>query len=81
LSQADTPIDKLIPRFQEIAVPVLLVWGYDDDIIPLACGLRLHHDIPGSQWVSIKKCGHITQEEKPSETVMEISRFLSCSGK
>lgn len=73
--------EEIIRKLPEIAVPVLLLWGYDDEIIPLVYGLKLHHDIPGSQLVSLKQCGHIPPEEKPSETVAEVTGFLNSLSK
>lgn len=70
-------IYEILRNLAEITVPVFLVWGYDDEVIPLAYGLRLHHAIPGSQLVSLKQCGHIPPEEKPSETVEKIASFLN----
>ncbi len=69
--------EEIIQKLPKISVPVLLLWGYDDEIIPLAYGLKLHHDIPGSRLVSLKQCGHIPPEEKPDETVNEMAKFLN----
>lgn len=69
-------IDEVIRKFPDITVPVLLIWGYEDEIIPLAYGFKLHRAIPGSQMVSLKQCGHIPPEEKPRETGAAISAFL-----
>jgi pimeloyl-ACP methyl ester carboxylesterase len=68
---------EVIPKLAEITIPVLLLWGYGDEIIPLAYGLKLHRDIPGSRLVSLKHCGHIPPEERPSETVNEMAKFLN----
>lgn len=69
-------IEDMIRRLREIRVPVLLIWGYEDEIIPLAYGFKLHRAIPGSQMVTLKRCGHIPPEEKPGESLAEIAKFL-----
>ncbi len=69
-------IEAVIRKLPQIRVPVLLIWGWDDEIIPLAYGLKLHGDIPGSVLVSLKGCGHLPPEERPEETLAEINRFL-----
>jgi pimeloyl-ACP methyl ester carboxylesterase len=69
-------IFELLQRLREITAPVFLLWGYDDEVIPLAYGLKLLHAIPGSRLVSLRQCGHIPPEEKPSDTVAEMGRFL-----
>lgn len=69
-------LDEIIRQLRQIKVPVLLIWGWDDDIIPLSYGFQLHRDIPRSRLVSLKQCGHIPPEEKPEETLAEIKKFL-----
>lgn len=69
-------LEEIIRNLRQIAVPVLLLWGWDDDIIPLSYGFQLHRDIPGSRLVTLKHCGHLPPEEKPEETLTAIKKFL-----
>ena len=43
--------------------PVLVVWGAQDALTPIALGNALHEGIRGSEMVTLDKCGHIPQVE------------------
>ena len=49
---------------QYINQPTLIVWGEDDQVIPIKNGYKLHEAILHSQMVVLRDCGHIPQEEK-----------------
>jgi pimeloyl-ACP methyl ester carboxylesterase len=57
-------------------VPVLVVWGEEDEVVPLKVGRNFKRDIPGSELVILPKCGHIPLEEEPQETTRIIKLFL-----
>jgi pimeloyl-ACP methyl ester carboxylesterase len=69
-------IDELIDRYSEITVPTLIIWGREDEIIPLENGIRLHRAIKNSQLVIFDRCGHDPPEECPKEVLEAIQRFL-----
>jgi pimeloyl-ACP methyl ester carboxylesterase len=48
-----------------IQQPTLLLWGENDQEIPLADGERLHEEIPGSRLIVFLNCGHLPHEEYP----------------
>jgi pimeloyl-ACP methyl ester carboxylesterase len=48
-----------------ITQPTLLLWGENDQEIPLADGERLHADIPNSRLKVFLECGHLPHEEYP----------------
>ncbi|HKP83240.1 MAG TPA: alpha/beta hydrolase [Pyrinomonadaceae bacterium] len=48
-----------------ITQPTLLLWGENDQEIPLADGERLHAEIPGSRLIIFLECGHLPHEEYP----------------
>lgn len=79
---------QLVPPDQEeisagygrLRIPVLLLWGRQDGIVPLFQGSRLKAAIAGSKLEVIEECGHNPQEEKPEETFAIIDRFISGGG-
>lgn len=51
------------PRLSEIDMPVLVVTGDDDRIVPTEESLRLAQDIAGAQVEVLQACGHVPHEE------------------
>jgi pimeloyl-ACP methyl ester carboxylesterase len=66
--------------YGDLRLPVLLLWGRHDRIVPLFQGQRLAEAIPGSRLAVLEGCGHNPQEEKPAETFALIDRFVSAEG-
>jgi len=66
----------LVGRFGEIAVPALVIWGRDDQIVPPEHAERFGRDLPGARVVTYDGCGHWPQYEKARETALEIERFV-----
>jgi pimeloyl-ACP methyl ester carboxylesterase len=58
-------------------VPVLIVWGSSDPIIPVRHGERAHEAIPGSQLEIFDGVGHLPQLESPGRFVAVLERFLN----
>jgi pimeloyl-ACP methyl ester carboxylesterase len=59
------------------AVPVLIVWGADDRIIPVSHGKDAHDHIPGSRLVVFENAGHLPQVEEPLRFVLTLEEFLT----
>jgi pimeloyl-ACP methyl ester carboxylesterase len=59
------------------AVPVLIVWGARDRIIPARHGEEAHAHIPGSRLEVFEDVGHLPQVEAPLRFVLTLERFLS----
>jgi len=59
------------------AVPVLIVWGKDDRIIPVSHGEDAHRHIPGSRLEIFEKVGHLPQIEAPLRFVLTLEEFLA----
>jgi pimeloyl-ACP methyl ester carboxylesterase len=69
-------VDEIIDQTVNLKIPVLIIWGEDDRILPLESGQRLHEDIKNSELVIIPGSGHDPHEEKPAETIQAITDFL-----
>jgi len=73
---AKIEIEALIAQYQTIKVPVLIIWGKEDDVVPLEVGEKFQRVIPNSQLIVLPRCGHIPPEEKPPATREAILNFL-----
>ncbi|MCL6258195.1 alpha/beta hydrolase [Aquiflexum sp. TKW24L] len=75
-------LDRLTTRkpydvdFEKLTMPVLIMWGENDNWIPLSNGERLAEAIPGSKLKIFENAGHVPMEEIPTETVSEYLSFL-----
>ena len=60
-----------------VNIPTRIVWGRQDQIIPLECGQMFQKAIPNSELTVIDNCGHVPQIEKPDEFVKLALDFLA----
>ena len=44
-------IEAVIAQYKTIKVPVLIIWGAEDEVVPLEVGKNFKRDIPGSELV------------------------------
>jgi pimeloyl-ACP methyl ester carboxylesterase len=58
------------------ALPVLIIWGERDPIIPVAHGRAAHAQLPGSRLEVFPDVGHIPQLESPGRFAAVLQRFL-----
>jgi pimeloyl-ACP methyl ester carboxylesterase len=59
------------------AMPVLIIWGARDPIIPAHHGEDAHRQIPGSRLEIFDDIGHLPQVEAPLRFVLAFERFLA----
>jgi len=69
------------PQFEDaklasIHVPTLVMWGREDELIPLASGEKLRDGIRGAKLVVFEQCGHVPQIEKSAEFNRALLEFL-----
>ncbi len=69
--------ERLDEVISQLSVPTLIVWGEQDEMIPLSVGRNLHRLIPGSKLEVISQCGHLPELEKPEELVQCVLEFLA----
>jgi pimeloyl-ACP methyl ester carboxylesterase len=58
-------------------VPVLIVWGARDPIIPVRHGEDAHAALPGSALEIFEGAGHMPQLEQPGRFIAVLERFLA----
>jgi pimeloyl-ACP methyl ester carboxylesterase len=63
-------------RLDRIKAPVLIIWGADDPLFPVAQARRAHSLLPGSKLAVIEGAGHTPQAEKPEEFNKHLAAFL-----
>jgi pimeloyl-ACP methyl ester carboxylesterase len=58
-------------------MPVLIIWGARDPMIPLHHGENAHEAIPGSRLEIFDGVGHLPQLEAPERFVAVLERFIA----
>lgn len=58
-----------------IRQPTMLMWGEDDEHIPIAEGLRLRDQMPNARLVVFRNCGHLPPQEYPKQFVGMVGEF------
>ena len=64
-------------RVAELTVPVLVITGDDDRVIPTKDSVRLASALPNARLAVVPDCGHIPQEEQPEAFLRLTLSFLS----
>ncbi len=66
-------------RLPAIAMPVAVVWGAADRMIPVEHGHAYADGIPGAQFRLITKAGHLPQLETPDELLEVVTDFTAAA--
>lgn len=64
------------PMLRGIRVPVLLLWGERDAMIPIANAQDYLAELPDARLVTLPGLGHVPQEEAPAVSLAPVLRFL-----
>jgi haloalkane dehalogenase len=59
-----------------LGVPVLLVWGENDEFAPVAGAHRFERELPDTELVVVKGARHFVWEDAPEECATALTRFL-----
>ncbi|NYF51348.1 alpha/beta fold hydrolase [Tunturiibacter gelidoferens] len=68
--------DLLDFRLHNISQPMLIVWGAQDELIPLASGEAIHKSVPQSVLNIVEGCGHLAPAECAKPVVEGTVEFL-----
>lgn len=63
-------------RAAQIRVPTLVIWGAGDSWIAPSHADLFAAAIPGARKVMLRDCGHMPQEEKPTDVIALLREFL-----
>ena len=70
----DPALPHLLPRLRDL--PTLIVWGRNDQIVPVECADLFHAAIKGSHREIIDRAGHFPHLEQPVEFTRILRNFL-----
>jgi pimeloyl-ACP methyl ester carboxylesterase len=72
-----TVLEDPRPLLQRIEVPVLLVWGGKDAMIPASNAADYQRELPNARLALFPELGHVPQEEAPDDTAAAVKAFLA----
>ena len=67
----------LVDRLAELDLPVLIITGDDDRIVPTEQSVKLAGALPNADLAVIPACGHVAHEECPQATLEAMRAFLN----
>jgi pimeloyl-ACP methyl ester carboxylesterase len=67
----------LAERLSEFNLPVLVITGDDDRIVPTEQSIQLAGEIPNAKLAVIPQCGHVPHEECSEEFMQAVINFLA----
>jgi pimeloyl-ACP methyl ester carboxylesterase len=71
--------DLLEPRLPSITEPLLIVWGADDQLIPLSVGEQMHKLVANSELDILPGCGHLAPNRCDRRSAQATADFLKAN--
>jgi pimeloyl-ACP methyl ester carboxylesterase len=68
--------DEAQAHYANLECPVSILWGEEDQWIPVARGIELAAMIPHARFTRVAGSGHLMQEDAPEVIVGELLQFL-----
>lgn len=68
--------DVLDGRLGDLKIPVLIVWGKEDRIIPFEVALRFQRELPGAKLLALEGCSHMVLWDCSEGSLPEVLAFL-----
>lgn len=69
--------DEVEPRYGELDLPTLILWGERDAWIPVERAHALQARIPGSRLRTFADANHLVQHDAPTEVTAELTAWLA----
>ena len=67
---------KTYNSVRKIKQPTLIIWGSNDQLIPVKNAYKFKNDITNSKLIVLQRTGHVPMEEKPLESLKHVIDFL-----
>lgn len=63
-------------RLDALKMPMLIVWGKQDHLIPVSLGEEIHHEVPQSEMEVFDACGHLAPNQCAGRVGPVVTGFL-----
>jgi pimeloyl-ACP methyl ester carboxylesterase len=76
MASMQTGKDLLDNRLSGLSEPLLIMWGSDDELLPLSVGQQMHALDPQSELDIVEDCGHLAPKTCSSRVAAATADFL-----
>ncbi|HYR92353.1 MAG TPA: alpha/beta hydrolase [Terriglobia bacterium] len=76
ITRINTRDKSIKDHIGDIKALTLILWGEEDQVIPIDAGHEFHATIPGSKLIVYPRTGHIPQEEVADASAADVRAFL-----
>jgi len=67
--------DEVEPRYGALRCPVQVLWGTEDQWIPIETGRRFRAMLPEARFIEVPGAGHLVQEDAPEAIMAAVADF------
>jgi pimeloyl-ACP methyl ester carboxylesterase len=60
----------------QVSVPTLIMWGRDDNLVPVSGAQKFADAIARSELVIYENIGHLPQEENAAQSIQDVRSFM-----
>ena len=68
-------------QLRDFEVPVRIIWGASDRLVPLDYAKRMLAELPHAKLVTLERCGHVPQVECPDRLLAALKQALEAEEK
>jgi pimeloyl-ACP methyl ester carboxylesterase len=68
--------DLKLDSLKSISAPTLLIWGEEDEVVPIRVGERLREALSSPEWVTYPDVGHMAMDENTVQFNKDVIAFL-----
>lgn len=69
-------VEATAENLSVINVPTLVMWGRDDNLVPVSSAQKFADAIPGATQVIYDGVGHLPQEEEAEQSIEDVRAFM-----
>ncbi|MBA2681270.1 MAG: alpha/beta hydrolase, partial [Ktedonobacteraceae bacterium] len=70
-------LNSVSTDLQKTGKPTLLIWGQQDQQVPVQYAQRLHREIPNSELVILPNAGHMALFDEPAAIATVLTDFIN----
>ena len=69
-------VEATAEKLSAISVPTLVMWGTDDNLVPVSGAQKFADAIPGATLAVYEGVGHLPQEENAEQSISDVRAFM-----